>query len=125
MELKEESRKEINSLLGKKTKRYIKEDECSQSQYSEKGSSSLETSAELSSDNLLSLEEKQDNKFNKIYGFDDIKIPGFLNDCKKNKKIDNAIKSYYKIKEELGSQELTKLYLIDINRLYEIRRKNL
>ena len=105
--------------------RYKKDDECSQSQYSEKGSSSLETSAELSSDNLLSLEEKQDNKFNKISGFDDIKIPGFLNDCKKNKKIDNAIKSYYKIKEELGSQELTKLYLIDINRLYEIRRKNL
>ena len=125
MDIKEESWNNLNILLGKKTNRYKKDEECSQSQYSEKGSSSLETSAELSSDNLLSLEEKQDNKFNKISGFDDIKIPGFLNDCKKNKKIDNAIKSYYKIKEELGSQELTKLYLIDINRLYEIRRKNL
>ena len=125
MDIKEESWNNLNILLGKKTNRYKKDEEYSQSQYSEKGSSSLETSAELSSDNLLSLEEKQDNKFNKISGFDDIKIPGFLNDFKKNKKIDNAIKSYYKIKEELGSQELTKLYLIDINRLYEIRRKNL
>ena len=125
MELKEESRNEINSLLGKKTKRYIKEDERSQSQYSEKGSFSLETSAELSTDNLLSLEEKQDDKSKKILGFDDIKIPGFLNDCKKNHNVDKAIKNYFKIKKELGSQELTKLYLIDINRLYEIKRKNL
>ena len=125
MELKEESRKNLNLLLGKKTNRNKKEEECSQSQYSEKGSFSLETSAELSSDNLLSLEEKQDNKSKKIIGFDDIKIPGFLNDCKINKKIDKAIKSYFKIKEELGSPELTKLYLIDINRLYEIKRKNL
>ena len=125
MELKEESRKNVNFFIGKKTNRYKKEEECSQSQFSEKGSFSLETSAELSSDNLLSLEEKEDNKFKKIPGFDDIKIPGFLNDCKINKKIDKAIKSYYKIKEELGSQELTNLYLIDINRLYEIKRKNL
>ena len=125
MELKEESRKNLNFLLGKKINRYKKEEERSQSQYSEKGSSSLETSDELSSDNLLSLKEKQDNKYKKISGFDDIKIPGFLNDCKINKKIDKAIKSYYKIKEELGSQELTNLYLIDINRLYDIKRKNL
>ena len=125
MELKEESRKNLNFLLGKKINRYKKEEERSQSQYSEKGSSSLETSDELSSDNLLSLKEKQDNKYKKISGFDDIKIPGFLNDCKINKKIDKAIKNYFKIKEELGSEELTKLYLIDINRLYDIKRKNL
>ena len=125
MELKEESGTNVKFLLGKKTNRYKKEEECSQSQYSEKGSFSLETSAELSSDNLLSLEEKQDNKSKKLPGFDDIKIPGFLNDRKINKKIDQAIKSYYKIKEELGSQDLTKLYLVDINRLYEIKRKYL
>ena len=50
-------------------------------------------------------------------GLDDIKIPGFLNDCKIDKNIDKAIKDYYfKIKEELGSTELIKLYLIGINR---------
>ena len=31
--------------------------------------------------------------------------------------MDKLLKNYYKIKEELGSNELTELYLIDINRL--------
>ena len=126
MEIKEESRKKRYSLLGKKTKRHIKV-ENSKSNLSEKGSFSVETSADLSSDNLLSLEEKEENNSKKLIGFDDLEIPGFLNDSKKiqkNNSVDKVIENYFKIKEELGSPELSRLYLIDINRLYEIKRKS-
>ena len=127
MEIKEESRKKRQFLLGKKTNRHIKEKNSSKSNLSEKGSFSADTSAELSSDNLLSLEEKEENNSKILYGFDDLEIPGFLNDSKKNKKndsVDKVIKNYFKIKEELGSPELSRLYLIDINRLYELKRKS-
>ena len=126
MEIKEESRKKRYSLLGKKTKLHIKV-ENSKSNLSEKGSFSVETSADLSSDNLLSLEEKEENNSKKLIGFDDLEIPGFLNDSKKiqkNNSVDKVIENYFKIKEELGSPELSRLYLIDINRLYEIKRKS-
>ena len=52
-----------------------------------------------------------------IIGLDDIKILPFLNDIKKDQNMDILMKNYYKIKEELGYNELTELYLIDINRL--------
>ena len=119
MELKKKS----DSFLGKKIKKSHDDEDNIKSKEIDKTSSLLETSAEISSDNLISLEEKSEFK-EKIPGFDDLKIPGFLNDFKCNKKIDKSIEEYYKIKEELGSPELAELYLIDINRLFEEKKKS-
>ena len=79
-------------------------------------SSIMDTTFELSSDNLLSLEEKSEIK-RKIPGFDDIKIPTFLNNFSANPKAKKTLKNYNKIKEDLGSPELAELYLIDIRKI--------
>ena len=121
MEIERKSRKS-DSFLGKKIKKNHDVEDDLKSKEIDKTSSLLETSAELSSENLICLEEKPEFK-DKIPGFDDIKIPSFLNDFKCNKKIDKKIEDYFKIKEELGSSDLAELYLIDINRLYEEKRK--
>ena len=121
MERKEESGKINNSLLGKKTKKDHKLEENYKSEDTDISSALIDTTAEISSDNLISLEEK--SEFNgKIPGFDDLKIPAFLNDFKMNKTVNRAIKNYNKMKEVLGSPELAKLYLIDINRIYGEKR---
>ena len=86
---------------------------------SNKDSFLFETSTEISIDNAIKLEEK--NVI--IQGLDDIKIPSFLNDNSVNNDINKKIKNYYKIRKELGSKELVKLYLVDINRLYEEKKK--
>ena len=82
----------------------------------------FETSTDISSSNLISLEEKTDNIL-KIPSFDDIIIPSFLNDFTKYNVINRKIKNYYKLEKEIGSPELAKLYLIDVKRLYEEKKK--
>ena len=105
--------KNVNKIyLGKKRINLI-DKENSKINETNKDSILFETSTELSVDNLITLEEKIEN----IPGLDDIKIPSFLND--KCSDIDKKLKNYYKTKKELGSSELAKLYLIDINRLYK------
>ena len=126
MEQNGDSLKKFNkSLLGKKTKS-IKIDLISEdvpnTEESNKDSFLIETSAELSNDNLINLDEKPLNGPD-IPGFDDINIPSFFNDITKNNDINRKIKKYYKIKKELGSIELVKLYRIDINKLYGVKKK--
>ena len=110
METKNDSAKKTKTFLGKKTNKMHKSDEIDNS------SSIMDTTFELSSDNLLSLEEKSEHK-RKIPGFDDIKIPTFLNDFIITPKAKKVLDNYNKIKEELGSSELVKLYLIDIKKI--------
>ena len=124
---KEPSYKHCNkSFLGKKTQNLKK---CSKSEDSPKleelntnsnsNSFLYETSAEISNDNLINVDEKYEN----IPGLDDIKIPSFLNDIIENDNINRKIKKYYKIKKELGSDELAKIYLIDVNKFYGHKKK--
>ena len=111
-------------FLGKKTKNRRKTEESKNLKPSSKSLSILDTSAELSTENLISLEEKPDsNNKSKITGFDDLIIPAFFNDPKSDKNFDKTLANYKKIRAELGSNELAKLYLIDFNRLYE-KKKN-
>ena len=58
-----------------------------------------------------------DSIINEIY------IPSFLNDITKYNNINKKIKNYHKIKKCFKEQESANLYLVDINRLYEIRNK--
>ena len=85
-------------------------------------SSLFETSTDLSSSNILTLEEKSDNN-SKIPNFDDIIIPSFFNDITKYNVINRKIKNYYKLAKEFDSPEIAKIYLIDVKRLYEERAK--
>ena len=111
-------------FLGKKTKNRKKTEESKNLKPSSKSLSILDTSAELSTENLISLEEKpESNNKSKITGFDDLIIPAFFNDPKSDKNFDKTLANYKKIRAELGSNELAKLYLIDFNRLYE-KKKN-
>ena len=111
-------------FLGKKTKNRRKTEESKDLKPSSKSLSILDTSAELSTENLISLEEKpESNNKSKITGFDDLIIPAFFNDPKSDKNFDKTLANYKKIRAELGSNELAKLYLIDFNRLYE-KKKN-
>ena len=111
-------------FLGKKTKNRRKTEESKNLRPSSKSLSILDTSAELSTENLISLEEKpESNNKSKITGFDDLIIPAFFNDPKSDKNFDKTLANYKKIRAELGSNELAKLYLIDFNRLYE-KKKN-
>ena len=116
MEPKEDSMKITKKFLGKKTNKMHKSEETYKSDDTDNSTAKIDTSIELSSDNLLSLEEKPKTKV-KIPRFDDLKIPSFLNDFKVNNSAKNILNSYNKIKEELGSPELAKLYLIDIKKL--------
>ena len=82
----------------------------------------FESSTEQSFDNQINLLEGPSTLL-KIPSLDEVKIPSFLNDITKYDKINKKIKSYYKTKKELNSPEMAKLYLIDIKRLYEERKK--
>ena len=113
------------SFLGKKTKNTKTEtqsEDIPKTEESNKDSFLFETSTELSNGNLINLDEKPENEPD-IPGFDDIKIPSFFNDIIKYNDINRKIKKYYKFKKELGSNELAKLYLIDVNKLYEEKKK--
>ena len=118
------STKKENSFLGRKTKKMLQTNDSYKSEETDKASFLSETSAEYSGDNIISLEEKTVDK-TKIPGFDDIKIPSFLSDIKikKDSSLNKTIEDYNKIKEELGSPELVQLYLVDINRIYETKKK--
>ena len=87
-----------------------------------KNSIIFESSTDLSSSNILNLEEKSDTNL-KFPSLEDVMIPPFLNDITKYNEINRKIKNYYKIEKELGSPELAKLYLIDVKRLYEEKKK--
>ena len=118
MEHKESIIKDKKLFLGKKLKNpliKIKNDDNMELEEINKDSILFETSTELSNDNSLN----SDEKFGKIPGLDDINIPSFLNDININSDINKKIKNYYKIRKELGSKELTKLFLVDIKRLYK------
>ena len=124
MEHKDKPGKISIIFLGKKTKNRRKTEESKNLRPSSKSLSILDTSAELSTENLISLEEKpESNNKSKITGFDDLIIPAFFNDPKSDKNFDKTLANYKKIRAELGSNELAKLYLIDFNRLYE-KKKN-
>ena len=109
--------------MGKKRRKKQKPKDNYKLKENEKSSFLTEISTELSSDNLISFDGKKKPK-EIIHGFDDLIIPAFLNDFKINKNVDETIKNYYKMKEELGSSELVELYLLDINRLIEEKRKS-
>ena len=110
MEPKNYSMKKTKTFLGKKIKKIHKSEEIDNS------STIIDSTNEVSLDYLLSLEEKPEIKC-KIPGFDDIKIPTFLNDFIVNPNDKKTLNNYNKIKEEFGSSELAKLYLIDIKKL--------
>ena len=121
-----------NKFLGKKTKNIkkifkIKENPININVNKNKNkikteSSLFESSTDLSSSNILSLEEKSDTN-PKIHNFDDIIIPSFFNDITKYNIINRKIKNYYKLAKQFDSPEMAKIYLIDIKRLYEERDK--
>ena len=81
-----------------------------------KSSILFESSTEFS-EKTIHLEENPEI----IPGLDDINIPSFLNDITKYNIINKKIKNYYKIRKELGSK--ADLYLIDVNTLYEEKKK--
>ena len=114
------------NFLGKKTKCmenvFKNKEKKKNNKKNKKDSLLFETSTDISSSNLISLEEKTDNIL-KIPSFDDIIIPSFLNDFTKYNVINRKIKNYYKLEKEIGSPELAKLYLIDVKRLYEEKKK--
>ena len=115
-----------NNFLGKKTKNIkkvfkIKEKNIDKNKIKSE-SSLFETSTDLSSSNILSLEEKSDTNL-KIPNFDDVNIPSFFNDITKYNVINRKIKNYYKLAKEFDSPEMAKIYLIDVKRLYEERAK--
>ncbi len=112
MEHKNYSTKITETNLDNKTNKIHKSDETDNS------SAIIDSSFELSFDYLIAKEVKPEIKA-KIPGFDDIKIPTFLNDLTPNPKAKQHINNYKKLKEELGSPELAKLYLIDIKNLNE------
>ena len=120
---KKENTSKNNSFLGKKRRKKQKPKDNYKLKESEKSSFLTEISTELSSDNLISFDGKKKPK-EIIHGFDDLIIPAFFNDFEINKNVDETIKNYYKMKEELGSSELVELYLLDINRLIEEKRKS-
>jgi len=122
MEQNDESKDLNNILLGKKTKKSNlkqKDEKSPKSEETNKDSILFETSTELSYDNAINLEEKSEI----IPGLDDINIPSFLNDNSEYKDINKKIKNYYKAKKALGSNELADLYLINVHRLYEEKKK--
>ena len=121
MEQKIDLKENNNIFLCKKTKtnqskskQKIKD--CSKLKDTNKSSILFESSTEFSI-KTIDLEEKPEF----IPGLDDINIPSFLNDITKYNIINKKIKNYYKIRKELGSK--ADLYLIDVNTLYEEKKK--
>ena len=132
MEELEDIEKINNNYLGKKTKsikkifkiKEIKKNNQKNINKKEKHDSLLiETSTDLSSSNLINLEEKSEIT-SKIPNFEDLIIPSFLNDITKYNDINRRIKNYYKLRKQFNSLEMAKLYLIDVNILYE-EKKNI
>ena len=124
MEPKNESRRINNSFLGKKMKIKHKSEELNKSDELDNSKATLfESTFEFSSDNILPLEEKSIVNA-KIPGFDDLIIPEFFNDSKTKVDINKKFEDYTKMKMEFGSAELAELYLIDVNKLYLKKRKN-
>ena len=110
-------------LLGKKLKNSLinlESDKNTKSDGAYKDSILFETSTEFSYENSINLDERN----GKILDFDNLNIPSFFNDININNDINRKIKNYYRIKKELGSKELSKLFLIDIKRLYKEREKH-
>ena len=122
MEKNDESKKINNVLLSKKRKKsnlIQKDNKSPNSEEINKDSILFETSTELSYENVINLEEKPEI----IPGLDDINIPSFLNDNTEYNDINKKIKNFYKAKKALGSNELAELYLINVHRLYEEKKK--
>ena len=120
MEKTNEEKRIKKLYIGKKVKKDSKLEE-PKTEDENKDSILFETSTELSMDNLISLEEKIENN-SLIPGLDDINVPAFFNDITKYKDINKKIKKYYETKKEIGS-ELAELYLIDVHRIYEEKKK--
>ena len=118
---KTNEKKRIKKLyIGKKVKKDSKLEE-PKIEDENKDSILFETSTELSMDNLINLEEKIENN-SLIPGLDDLNVPNFFNDITKYKDINKKIKKYYETKKEIGN-ELAELYLIDVHRIYEQKKK--
>ena len=120
MEKIDEEKRIKTEYIGKKVKKYSRLEE-PKIEDENKDSILFETSTELSMDNLINLEEKIENN-SLIPGLDDINVPAFFNDITKYKDINKKIKKYYETKKEIGS-ELAELYLIDVHRIYEEKKK--
>jgi len=120
MEKTNEEKRIKKLYIGKKIKNDSKLEE-PKTEDENKDSILFETSTELSMDNLINLEEKLENN-SLIPGLDDLNVPSFFNDITKYKDINNKIKKYYETKKEIGS-ELAELYLIDVHRIYEEKKK--
>ena len=120
MEKTNEEKRIKNLYIGKKVKK-VSELEEPKTEDENKDSILFETSTELSMDNLINLEEKIENN-SMIPGLDDLNVPTFFNDITKYKDINKKIKKYYETKKEIGS-ELAELYLIDVHRIYEEKKK--
>ena len=119
MEKIDEEKRIKTEYIGKKVKKYSKLEE-PKIEDENKDSILFETSTELSMDNLINLEEKIENN-SLIPGLDDINVPAFFNDITKYKDINKKIKKYYETKKEIGS-ELAELYLIDVHRIYDLKK---
>ena len=120
MEKNNEEKRIKKLYIGKKIKKDSKVEE-PKTEDENKDSILFETSTELSMDNLINLEEKIENN-SLIPGLDDLNIPEFFNDITKYKEINKKIKKYYETKKEIGS-DLAELYLIDVHRIYEEKKK--
>ena len=112
-------KRNINKSIKNKKKKITKE-KCSKEKCSK--DSILENSTDLSSNNLISLDEKSDAIL-KVPSLDDIVIPSFLNDITKYHKINKEINKYYEFRKLFNSPELAEIYLIDVKRLYEEKKK--
>ena len=113
MEPKNYSRKITETYEDKKTNKIQK------SVKTDNSSAIIDSSFELSLDYIIAKEEKPEIK-TKIPGFDDIKIPTFLNDFTAIPKYRKSLNTNYKkLKDELSPPELAKLYLIYIKNLNE------
>ena len=112
-------KRNINKSIKNKKKKITKE-RCTKENCSK--DSILENSTDLSSNNLISLDEKSDAIL-KVPSLDDIVIPSFLNDITKYHKINKEINKYYDFRKLFNSPELAEIYLIDVKRLYEEKKK--
>ena len=82
----------------------------------------LDISTEISNSFNETPIKKYDNNFldqilNEMY------FPTFLNDITKYNNINKKIENYNKLKKSFKDEEAANLYLIDINRLYEVRKR--
>ena len=82
----------------------------------------LDISTEISNSFNETPTKKYDNNFlDQI--LDEMYFPTFLNDITKYNNINKKIENYNKLKKSFKDEEAANLYLIDINRLYEVRKR--